>query len=1048
MRQVVCLLVCLFACAASSDAATRTVCASGCQYSNLQTAINEAMPGDTILLRAGETYVGNYTLKLKARSSTAFITITSDAPASSLPPDGVRVVPQGKPGANTQRRALARLIGQGGSYKSSPIIRTEPGAHHYRLRFLEIDGTANLGYGTLVTIGSNDSFQTTSASAPYGIVLDRLWIHGHASKGSRRGIAVNGRSIDVLNSYIDDIFALGDAQAIASFNAPGPVRIINNFLEATGENILLGGDDPSIPNLVPSDFEIRGNYSFKDPAWTNAVLKTPSTPALSARTGGSLAAGTHYFKIVAVMMPNGETVASAPSAEAAVTVAGSGAVAMSWGSVRGADKYRVYRGRATNAQSKYLETTATSLTYTGVSELSGTPKAVGTRWTYKNHLELKNAQRVLIDGNVLQNNWSGFQNGYAILFTPKNQNQTAPWTVVRDIVFSNNILRRSAMGINISGRDWESPTQQARRIRIYNNVFEDISASYGNKGAFLLIANGPADIVVDHNTIMHESAVLEVEGPMVPGFVYTNNFSRHNQYGVKGSKRASGTDSLNAYFTGWVFRGNVLAGGQAASYPAGNHFPPAAAFTASFVNAGLGDYRLVPASPFRNKATDGRDVGVDTKALRLAQAIQLTGGASSSPPVPPPPPMPTPPPGPSAVSEGWQSEDVGDVGTAGSASATNGTFVVKGAGADIWGTADAFHFAYRPLSGDGTIVARVASIDGSAAWTKAGVMIRAATDAGSAHAFMLVSTGKGFAFQRRTSNGAASAHTSGGPGTAPRWVKLTRAGNVITAYSSTNGSSWTRVGSDTFSMPADVLVGLASSAHDPSSLATATFDGVSVSSGQELPAGWSSEDVGAVGKTGSASHAGGTFTVKGAGADIWGTADGFHFAWRMLEGDGEIVARVASLSGSAPWTKVGVMMRQTLDAGSAHALMLVSAEKGLRFQRRTVTGRHLAQHRRWRRYRAPVDQADARRSGDYRVRVIRWHDVARSRKRHPLDSRCDSRRPGGVEPHRVGAGHGHVRQRDGRGELRSGSRLPASGFAATGFGRRPPDRAGESHAQP
>ena len=82
-----------------------------------------------------------------------------------------------------------------------------------------------------------------------------------------------------------------------------------------------------------------------------------------------------------------------------------------------------------------------------------------------------------IDGNVFENNWAGFQNGYAILFTPKNQNRTAPWTVVRDVVFSNNIVRHSSMGINISGYDYDSTTQQARNIKILNNVFEDISAA-------------------------------------------------------------------------------------------------------------------------------------------------------------------------------------------------------------------------------------------------------------------------------------------------------------------------------------------------------------------------------------------------------------------------------------------------------------------------------------------------------------------------------------------------------------------------------------------
>ena len=162
------------------------------------------MPGDTILLRAGQTYVGNYTLRAKPGTSTAFITIKSDAPATSLPPAGVRLVPQAKPGANTQRSALARLIGQGGTYKSTPVVRAEPGAHHYRLQFLEIDGTANVGYETLISIGANDSTQTTAARAPHAIVLDRIWAHGHPLKGMKRGIAVNGRSIDILNSYIDD----------------------------------------------------------------------------------------------------------------------------------------------------------------------------------------------------------------------------------------------------------------------------------------------------------------------------------------------------------------------------------------------------------------------------------------------------------------------------------------------------------------------------------------------------------------------------------------------------------------------------------------------------------------------------------------------------------------------------------------------------------------------------------------------------------------------------------------------------------------------------
>src|SRR5688500_11418741 len=143
MKRLVCLLVWMFVAVGAADAADRTVCASGCQYTNLQPAIDAAVPGDTILLRAGATFTGNYVLRNKNTTSTAFITIRSDAPASALPAAGVRLVPPGKPGANVAQSALARLVGQGGSWRSTPVIKVDPGAHHYRLQFLDIDGKAN-----------------------------------------------------------------------------------------------------------------------------------------------------------------------------------------------------------------------------------------------------------------------------------------------------------------------------------------------------------------------------------------------------------------------------------------------------------------------------------------------------------------------------------------------------------------------------------------------------------------------------------------------------------------------------------------------------------------------------------------------------------------------------------------------------------------------------------------------------------------------------------------------------------------------------------------
>jgi regulation of enolase protein 1 (concanavalin A-like superfamily) len=278
----------------------------------------------------------------------------------------------------------------------------------------------------------------------------------------------------------------------------------------------------------------------------------------------------------------------------------------------------------------------------------------------------------------------------------------------------------------------------------------------------------------------------------------------------------------------------------------------------------------------------------------------------------------------------WQGQDIGAVGVAGSATFASGTYTVTGAGADIWGTADALRYVYSTLNGDGQITARVATEQYVNAWTKAGVMIRDSVAPGSRQALMLVSPGKGNAFQRRVTTNGVSTHTSGAFVTAPYWVRLTRAGNAITASQSADGTTWSVVGTDTIAFGQTVLIGLAVSSHSTTTAATATFDHVAVESL------WSVQDIGPVGLAGSTSISNGVFTLTGAGADIWGTADAFHFTYQRLSGDGAIVARVAAVSPTHVWHKVGVMIRSDLTPGSAHGLMLVSSGKGLAFQRRVA----------------------------------------------------------------------------------------------------------------
>ncbi len=174
----------------------------------------------------------------------------------------------------------------------------------------------------------------------------------------------------------------------------------------------------------------------------------------------------------------------------------------------------------------------------------------------------------------------------------------------------------------------------------------------------------------------------------------------------------------------------------------------------------------------------------------------------------------------------WVDKDIGNVVIAGSAGYSNGTYTLKGAGVDIWETADSFNFAYQPLNGDGTIVARVANLTNTNSWAKAGVMIRESLDANSRHAMVVLTPGNGVAFQYRATVGGSSSNINVSALKAPYWVKLTRAGTTFTAYQSANGSTWTKVGSVTMNLSANTYVGLAVTSHNNTVLATASFDNV------------------------------------------------------------------------------------------------------------------------------------------------------------------------------------------------------------------------------
>jgi endonuclease/exonuclease/phosphatase family metal-dependent hydrolase len=184
-----------------------------------------------------------------------------------------------------------------------------------------------------------------------------------------------------------------------------------------------------------------------------------------------------------------------------------------------------------------------------------------------------------------------------------------------------------------------------------------------------------------------------------------------------------------------------------------------------------------------------------------------------------------------SLPSGWATRDIGSVGAVGSSSGSGSTFTVSGAGADVWGYDDAFRFTYRTMTGNGSLVAQVSTIEQVNAWTKAGVMMRDSLTTNSPHAFMFVTPGKGVVFQRRKQPGGMSYSTTGATAGAPYSVKLVRSGDSFTSYLSRDGVSWTLVGTTTIAMADTIYVGLAVSSHVAGNVATATFASTSVSAG-------------------------------------------------------------------------------------------------------------------------------------------------------------------------------------------------------------------------
>ncbi len=415
---------------------------------NFQSALDDAACGETIQLEAGATFTGRFVLPKKSCDDAHWIIIRTSAPDDALPPEGTRLTPcyagvvtlPGRPDfhCTPSRNSMAKIVfaGQGGS---GPIFFAD-GANHYR--FIGVEVTRSYAGARVTALAGPES----SVAANH-IVFDRVWMHGSAQDETTRGLYLSGTSyVAVVDSFFSDFHcathgSCTDSQAIGGGGGEipsGPYKIVNNFLESAGENILFGGGPATI---TPADIEIRHNYMFKPITW-----------------------------------------------------------------MRGDPGFA------------------------GSSE--------GNPFIVKNLFELKNAQRVLFEGNTLENSWGGFtQTGFAILLTPKNQNNgkghdnLCPLCRVTDITIRNCKIAHVGSGFLIANIPavGGAVSTAGERYSIHDIVIDDIDAKkYDGFGTFLvLISQAPTlkDLKMDHITAISPRVFMSmgITGEKIENFSFTNN---------------------------------------------------------------------------------------------------------------------------------------------------------------------------------------------------------------------------------------------------------------------------------------------------------------------------------------------------------------------------------------------------------------------------------------------------------------------------------------------------------------------------------------------
>ena len=597
---------------------------------DLQDKINNADLGDTIILEAGASFNSpkGFPLRLPAKTGRGWIYIISSELDQLT--EGKRVGPD-------DSIHMPKIISSGTS-NGLPAMITLFGAHHYRFAGIEFrtDGPCC----NLILQGSGfwhdgDSYWTLRSAnsyeeLPHHIVYDRCYLHSTSDRDrTRTAINANGQYIAVIDSHISNFkdTGAGEGHGIELHKGAGPFKFVNNFIEASGENIIVGGTDTPIENNIPSDFEVRGNYFYKPLKW-----KYDSTTdfGILGEVTGSLSGDGNLTFTASLGAPF-----SGLLAEAAVSLYTSGdAKASIFGYVDTVSE------DGTSITVDYWTNFNDHLTPDGTqNRVRVNPRF----WTIKNHFETKNAQRVLVTGNIFENSWWHFyggQRGSSLVLKSANQNGGNPWAVTQDITYTNNIVRHVGRFAALTGG--AASTGQTQRILIKNNIAEDIGrVFYSNSTATIVnTPNAPIlDLIITNNLILHNgtgNSFMVFESPSAQpcaaqNFQFENNIFTLADYGIKGTAKASGNSSLDYFITNLHMNKNLIINRPGDRfYPVSpTSYPPDNFMVNNISEVGFTDYsgknyRLSEASPYKNAATDGKDIGPEIDAI-----IRATRGAIS-----------------------------------------------------------------------------------------------------------------------------------------------------------------------------------------------------------------------------------------------------------------------------------------------------------------------------------------------------------------------------------------------------------------------------------